>query len=95
MVALQNKEYTHACKWFRDICNDEFRVTINDCMAVVQEMNKPHWIKTCEGNSNQFLVWLHEKDKGYVIHLIFDRIDEEVSLKVRHERNDIGQKPIP
>ena len=52
-------------------------------MAVVQEMDKPHWIKTCQEFSNHFLVQLHKKAKEYdEVHLIFHMHGKEFPLNV-------------
>ena len=51
-------------------------------MAVVQEMDKPHWIKTCPEFSNHFLVQLHKRAKEYdEVHLIFHMHGKEFPLK--------------
>ena len=66
LEALQNEKEEDEGIRLTDTSNDEFRVTIIDGITVVQEMNKPNWIKTCEDISNHFLVQLHEKAKHYV-----------------------------
>ena len=66
LEALPNVKEQDEGKGFTDTSNDEFRVTIIDGITVVKEMERTHWIKTCEDISNHFLIQLHEKAKHYV-----------------------------
>ena len=81
LESLPNRENQCENEIHTDANVNECKVTIIDGMAVVQEIDKPHWIKTCEDFSNHFIIRLDQKAKGYdEVHLVFDRYDEEVSL---------------
>ena len=53
-----------------------------DGMAIVQEIGKPTWIKTCADFGRYFCSIVAQKVRSYEeVHLIFDRYDLPLSLK--------------
>ena len=69
------------------------KVAVIDGMAVVHAMGKPTWIKTCANWADHFIATLESKVKEYEeIHLVFDRYDLPISLKVAMRQRRQGDR---
>lgn len=71
------------------------KVVVIDGMAVVQEMGKPPWIKTCAQWADHFTAALDSKTKEYSkIHVVFDHYYVPHSLKeATRERRQVDKPP--
>lgn len=75
---------------------DNENCTVIDGMAVVQEMGKPQWVKTCSDLADHFCTRIQQKGSRYKeVHVVFDRYDLPKSLKEATRKKRAGsQKSI-
>ncbi len=60
-------------------------------MAVVQEMGKPNWVRTCDDLAQHVCTQIKQRSSGYdEIHVVFDRYDLDVSLKASTRARRLG-----